>query len=115
VRLGGEVYNLEYFVKKAKELEQMGADAICIKDMSGILSPFDAYDLVFAIKKELNCLWHLHSQLHQRHGLDDVFKSNRSRVDVLDTCLAPFALRTSMPAIEPIVASATRNRARDGN
>jgi pyruvate/oxaloacetate carboxyltransferase len=105
VNLGGEVYNLEYFVKKAKELEQMGADAICIKDMSGILSPFDAYDLVSAIKKEINVPLHLHS--HYTSGMASMtyLKAIEAGIDVVDTCLAPFALRTSMPAIEPIVAA----------
>ena len=112
VRLGGEVYTLEYFVKKAKELEQMGADAICIKDMAGILSPFDAYDLVSAIKKEIKLPLHLHS--HYTSGMASMtyLKAIEAGVDVVDTCLAPFALRTSMPAIEPIVA-ALRGTARE--
>ncbi len=105
VRLGGDVYTLEYYVKKAKELEQMGVNAICIKDMSGILSPFDAYDLVAAIKKEIKLPLHLHS--HYTSGMASMtyLKAIEAGVDVVDTCLAPFALRTSMPAIEPIVAS----------
>ena len=105
IRLGGEVYNLDYFVKKTKELEQMGADAICIKDMGGILSPFDAYDLVIAIKKEIKVPLHLHS--HYTSGMASMtyLKAIEAGVDVVDTCLAPFALRTSMPAIEPIVAA----------
>ncbi|MEI6611165.1 MAG: pyruvate carboxylase subunit B, partial [Deltaproteobacteria bacterium] len=105
VRLGGEVYTLEYFVKKAKELEKMGADAICIKDMAGILSPYDAYDLVSAIKKEIKLPLHLHS--HYTSGMASMtyLKAIEAGVDVVDTCLAPFALRTSMPAIEPIVAA----------
>ena len=112
VRMGGDVYNLEYFVRKAKELEQMGADAICIKDMGGILSPFDAYDLVAAIKKEIKVPLHLHS--HYTSGMASMtyLKAIEAGVDVVDTCLAPFALRTSMPAIEPIVA-ALRGTARE--
>ena len=105
VRLGGEVYTLDYYVKKAKELVQMGADAICIKDMAGILSPYDAYDLVSAIKKEIKLPLHLHS--HYTSGMASMtyLKAIEAGVDVVDTCLAPFALRTSMPAIEPIVAA----------
>ncbi|KUG24300.1 pyruvate carboxyl transferase subunit b [hydrocarbon metagenome] len=112
VSMGGEVYNLEYFVKKAKELEQMGSDAICIKDMSGILSPFDAYDLVSAVKKEIKVPLHLHS--HYTSGMASMtyLKAIEAGIDVVDTCLAPFALRTSMPAIEPIVA-ALRGTARE--
>jgi pyruvate carboxylase subunit B len=105
VRLGGEVYTLEYFVSKAKELEKMGAEAICIKDMAGLLSPFDAYDLVCAIKKEIKVPLHLHS--HYTSGMASMtyLKAIEAGVDVVDTCLAPFALRTSMPAIEPLVAA----------
>jgi pyruvate/oxaloacetate carboxyltransferase len=105
VRLGGEVYNLDYYVVKAKELEKMGADAICIKDMAGLLSPFDAYDLVFALKKEIKVPLHLHT--HYTSGMASMtyLKAIEAGVDVVDTCLAPFALRTSMPAIEPLVAA----------
>jgi pyruvate/oxaloacetate carboxyltransferase len=112
VRLGGEVYTLEYYVNKAKELEKMGADAICIKDMAGLLSPYDAYDLVSALKKEINLPLHLHS--HYTSGMASMtyLKAIEAGVDVVDTCLAPFALRTSMPAIEPLVA-ALRGTARE--
>jgi len=51
-RLGGEVYNLDYYIQKAKDLEDMGADSICIKDMAGLLAPYDAYELVKALKEE---------------------------------------------------------------
>ena len=105
VRLGGEVYTLDYYVKKAKELVQMGADAICIKDMAGILSPYDAYNLVSALKKEVKLPLHLHC--HYTSGMASMtyLKAIEAGVDVVDTCLAPFALRTSMPAIEPLVAA----------
>ncbi len=105
VRLGGEVYNLDYFVRKCKELEKMGADAVCVKDMAGLLSPFDAYDLIVALKKEIKVPIHLHS--HYTSGMASMtyLKAIEAGVDVVDTCLAPFALRTSMPAIEPLVAA----------
>ena len=45
-RLGGELYNLGYYVKKAKALEDMGADSICIKDVAGLMAPYDAFELV---------------------------------------------------------------------
>jgi len=104
-RLGGEVYNLSYYVLKAKELEKMGADTVCIKDMSGILSPYDAYDLVSALKKEIGVPLHLHT--HYTSGMASMayLKAIEAGVDIIDTCLAPFALRTSMPAVEPIVAA----------
>jgi pyruvate carboxylase subunit B len=105
LRLGGDVYNLDYYVTKAKELEQLGADAVCIKDMAGLLSPYDAYDLVSAVKKEIKVPLHLHT--HYTSGMASMtyLKAIEAGVDVVDTCLAPFALRTSMPAIEPLVAA----------
>jgi pyruvate/oxaloacetate carboxyltransferase len=105
VRLGGEVYNLDYYVAKAKELEQMGADAVCIKDMAGLLSPFDAYDLVLALKQTIKVPLHLHSHYTSGMAAMTYLKAIEAGVDVVDTCLAPFALRTSMPAIEPLVAA----------
>ena len=50
-RMGGDVYNTDYYVKKAKELEDMGADTVCIKDMAGLISPYDAYMLIKSPQK----------------------------------------------------------------
>ncbi len=60
-RMGGEVYHLDYYVKKAQALEAMGADTICIKDMAGLIAPYDAYDLVKALKGSCQVPIHLHS------------------------------------------------------
>jgi len=73
--------------------------------MSGILSPFDAFDLISAIKKEIKVPLHLHSHYTSGMATMTYLKAIEAGIDVVDTCLAPFALRTSMPAIEPIVAS----------
>jgi pyruvate carboxylase subunit B len=54
-RLGGEVYNLDYYVNKAKDLEAMGADSICVKDMAGLIAPYDAYAVVKASRRRSNC------------------------------------------------------------
>jgi pyruvate carboxylase subunit B len=104
-RLGGDVYNLEYFTGKCKELESMGADTIAIKDMAGILSPYDAYDLVSALKKVIKVPIHLHT--HYTSGMASMtyLKAIEAGVDIVDTCIAPFALRTSMPAVEPLVVT----------
>ncbi len=104
-RLGGDVYNLDYFIGKCRELESMGADTICIKDMAGILSPYDAYDLIAALKKVIQVPLHLHT--HYTSGMASMtyLKAIEAGVDIVDTCLAPFALRTSMPAVEPLVAT----------
>jgi pyruvate/oxaloacetate carboxyltransferase len=104
-RLGGEIYTLNFYVAKAKELESMGADTICIKDMAGLLSPYDAYDLFTALKKEIKVPLHLHTHYTSGMGSMTYLKAIEAGVDIIDTCLAPYALRTSMPAIEPIVAA----------
>jgi pyruvate carboxylase subunit B len=102
-RLGGDVYNLDYFVNKAKDLEKMGADSICIKDMAGLLAPYDAYDVIVAIKKAVSPPIHLHS--HFTSGLAPMthLKAAEAGVDIIDTCMAPYAYRTSHPAVEPLV------------
>ena len=104
-RLGGPVYNLEYFVKKAKDLEEMGADTICIKDMAGLIAPYDAYILVKALKENSKVPIHLHS--HFTSGMADMslLKAIEAGVDIVDTCLIPWAYRTSHPAVEPLVVT----------
>jgi pyruvate carboxylase subunit B len=103
--LGGEIYTLDFYVQKAKELEKMGADTICIKDMAGLLSPYDAFDLFTALKKAVKVPLHLHTHYTSGMGSMTYLKAIEAGVDIIDTCLAPYALRTSMPAIEPIVAA----------
>ena len=104
-RIGGDVYTLEYYIKKAKELEDMGADSICIKDMAGLLAPYDAYKLVKALKDNVKPLIHLHS--HFTSGMSPMshFKAIEAGVDIIDTCLTPYAYRTSHAALEPFVMS----------
>ena len=104
-RMGGEVFNLEYYLGKAKELEAMGADSICIKDMAGILAPYDAYRLVAALKAAVKAPIHLHT--HFTSGMGDLalLKAAEAGVDLIDTCLAPYAYRSSHPAVEPLVVS----------
>lgn len=104
-RMGGTVYTLDYYVKKAKELEEMGADSICIKDMAGLMAPYDAFDLVKALKENVKTPINLHS--HATSGMAPMthLKAAEAGVDILDTCLTPYAYRTSHPALEPMVMS----------
>jgi pyruvate carboxylase subunit B len=104
-RMGGAVYNLDYYVNKAKELNAMGADTICIKDMAGLMAPYDAYALIKSLKECLRVPIHLHS--HFTSGMADMtlLKAIEAGVDIVDTCLSPWAYRTSHPAIEPLVAT----------
>lgn len=102
-RLGGDVYNLEYYLTKAKDLDSMGADSICIKDMAGLLSPYDAYELIKAMKEAVSIPIHLHS--HFTSGMSSMthLKAIEAGVDIIDTCMTPYAYRTSHAAVEPLV------------
>jgi len=104
-RMGGPVFNLEYYLAKARELEAMGADSICIKDMAGLIAPYDAYDLVMALKKQSQIPIHLHSHYTSGMACMSMLKAAEAGVDIIDCCLAPFALRTSHPAVEPIIVA----------
>jgi pyruvate/oxaloacetate carboxyltransferase len=101
--LGGEVFNLPYYVSKARALEEMGADSICIKDMAGILAPYDAFTLFTELKKAVRVPLHLHT--HYTSGMASMtcLKAVEAGVDIVDTCIAPYAMRTSMPAVEPLL------------
>ncbi len=104
-RMGGPVYNLDYYLDKARELEEMGADTICIKDMAGLIAPYDAYLLIKKLKEHIKVPIHLHS--HFTSGMADMtlLKAIEAGVDIVDTCLAPWAYRTSHPAVEPLVVT----------
>jgi len=104
-RLGGPVFTVEYFVKKAVILEKMGADSLCIKDMAGLICPGDAYELVSALKKAIKIPIQLHCHYTSGMASMSYLKAVEAGVDILDTSLAPFALRSSQPAVEPIVVA----------
>lgn len=105
-------HNEESFLKVAKDLVQLGADSICIKDMSGLLAPYAAYDLVKELKAEISIPIHLHT--HYTSGMASMtyLKAIEAGVDIVDCSLSPFALGTSQPATEAIVA-ALEGTARD--
>lgn len=98
-------HSLEQFAKDAKRLEDMGANSICIKDMAGLLKPFDAYNLVKAIKSSVKVPVQLHT--HYTSGVASMtyIKAIEAGVDVVDTAISPMALGTSQPPTEPLVAS----------
>ena len=104
-RMGGDVYNLDYFIDKARILEQMDADSLCLKDMAGLLSPYDAYQLVSKLKETVSMPIHLHTHYTSGMASMTVLKAIEAGIDIVDTCLSPFALRTSQPAIEPLLVS----------
>ena len=99
------VHTNESFAKFAKQLEEMGADSICIKDMAGLLKPYDAYELVKMIKEETSIPVQLHT--HYTSGLASmtILKAIEAGVDIVDTAMSPFAMGTSQPPTEPLVAT----------
>lgn len=99
------VHNIESFVKMGKQLEEMGADSICVKDMAGLLKPYTAYDLIKALKETVKIPIQLHT--HYTSGVASMtyLKAIEAGVDVVDTALSPFALGTSQPPTEPLVAT----------
>ncbi len=102
-RMGGPVYNLDYYVEKAKQLEDMGADTVCVKDMAGLIAPYDVYELISVLKETIKVPVHLHSHFTSGMGDLSLLKAIEAGVDIIDTCLSPWAYRTSHPAVEPLV------------
>jgi pyruvate carboxylase subunit B len=104
-KLGGPVYTIDYYVNKALAIQEMGADSLCIKDMAGLISPDDAFELVTALKQALKIPVNLHSHFTSGMAYMSYQKAIEAGVDFVDTDLAPFALRTAHPAVEPIVVA----------
>jgi len=104
-KMGGPVYNIDYYVNKALIIQDMGADSLCIKDMAGLIAPDDAYNLTKALKQALKIPVCLHSHFTSGMACMSYLKAIEAGVDIIDTCVAPFALRTAHPAIEPIVVA----------
>ncbi|MDD2361334.1 MAG: oxaloacetate decarboxylase subunit alpha [Oscillospiraceae bacterium] len=99
------VHNIEYFVKYAKELEETGADSICLKDMAGLLVPFETYDLVKALKESVKIPVQLHSHFTAGIANMSLLKGIEAGADIIDTALSPLGMGTSHPATESMVAA----------
>ena len=99
----GDAYTLEYWTDIAKKIEDMGANSICIKDMAGLLVPYEATKLVEALKSAVSIPIQLHT--HYTSGVASMtyMKAVEAGVDVIDTAMSPFALGTSQPATEVMV------------
>ena len=98
-------YTLDYYAKYAKQLEEMGADSICIKDMAGLLLPYDAYDLVKALKETVKIPIQLHTHYTAGVASMTAVKAIEAGVDVVDTAISPMAQGTSQMPTESLVAS----------
>lgn len=98
-------HSLEQFVKDAKTFVEMGADSICIKDMAGLLVPYQSYELVKALKENVKVPIQLHTHYTSGVGSMTYLKGIEAGVDVVDCAISPMAMGTSQPPEEPLVAS----------
>lgn len=100
-----EFHTNEKFVELAKQLEGMGADSICIKDMAGLLKPYTTYDLVSKMKEAVNIPIQLHTHYTSGEGSMVYLKAIEAGIDVVDCAMSPLAMGTSQPPTEPLVAA----------
>jgi pyruvate/oxaloacetate carboxyltransferase len=98
------VHDIPSFVKMGKELADRGADSICIKDMAGLITPYAAYELVAALRKDVGLPVQLHTHYTSGMGTAALLKAVEAGVDVIDTAISSLALSTSQPPTETLVA-----------
>jgi len=99
------VHDINHYIETAKELQAAGADSICLKDMAGLLRPYEATELIGALKKELDIPIQLHTHYTSGLGSMTYLKAVEAGVDVIDTALSTLALGTSQPATETMIAT----------
>ena len=97
------VHTKEHLVEKAKELEDMGIDIFCLKDMAGMLAPYTAYEIVKELKKSMGIPVHLHTHDTCGMGAMTCLMAVEAGVDIVDTVLSPFSEGTGQPPTESIV------------
>ncbi|CEP43894.1 pyruvate/oxaloacetate carboxyltransferase [[Clostridium] sordellii] len=100
-----DVHTTEYYLELLKTMESMGADSICIKDMAGVLTPYNAYDLVKKMKSISELPIELHT--HCTSGIADMIymKAVEAGVDIIDTAISPFSGGTSQPPTESLAVT----------
>ncbi len=99
----GDAYTLEYWVDIAKRIEDMGADSVCIKDMAGLLTPYEAERLIGALKENISLPIELHTHYTSGCASMSCLKAVEAGCDIIDTAISPLALGTSQPATEVMV------------
>jgi len=99
------VHTIEHYLEIANRLAELDCDSICIKDMAGMLSPQDAYDLVNAFKKKIGLPVHLHCHSTSGMALMTYLRACDAGVDIIDTAFSPLAGGTSQPPVETVVAA----------
>ncbi len=105
-------YNLEYYINMAKQLEELGSDIICIKDMAGLLKPYAAYKLIKELKANVDAPIHLHTHDTSGNGVATILMASEAGVDIVDTALETMSSLTSQPSLNAIV-EALKNTERD--
>lgn len=98
-----DIHTLDYYVNLAKDIENMGADSICIKDMAGLLVPYEAERLVKALKSNVKVPIQLHGHYTSGVAAMSYLKAVEAGVDIIDTAMSPFAMGTAQPATEVMV------------
>ncbi len=103
------VHDYNFYMKTAMELQELGADSICLKDMAGILSPYNAFEIIKGWKEKLDIPVQLHA--HYTSGMASMayLKAIEAGVDVIDCAISTMALQTSQPATETMLASLERS------
>ncbi|MGC8755753.1 MAG: sodium-extruding oxaloacetate decarboxylase subunit alpha [bacterium] len=99
------VHTIEYFIDFAKALEDLGVDSICIKDMAGLIKPYEAYELVGRLKEVIKVPLHFHTHDTAGFASMSILKAIEAGVDIVDTAISPFASGTSQAPTESIVAA----------
>ena len=99
----GDAYTLEYWADTARKIEEMGADSLCIKDMAGLLVPYEAARLVKALKSSSNIPVEMHTHYTSGVAAMTYLKAVEAGADIIDTAMSPFAMGTSQPATEVLV------------
>ena len=99
----GDAYTMDYWMKICKDIESMGADSICIKDMAGLLLPYKTEELVRAIKSATKLPLDIHSHYTSGEASMSYLKAVEAGADILDCAISPLALGTSQPSIEVMV------------
>ena len=99
----GDAYTMEYWKNLARDVEEMGADSLCIKDMAGLLLPYEAEKLVRALKEGTTLPIDIHTHYTSGMAAMTYMKAVEAGADIIDTACSPFALGTSQPSSEVMV------------
>lgn len=100
----GPPYNIDYFVNLARQMADLGADSICIKDMAGLITPYAAYELVRRLKSDIGLPVHFHSHTTSGMATAALIKAVEAGADIVDTAMSPLSMGTSHSPTESVVA-----------